>query len=437
MAASPRLPHKPVKYRTSCDRCQNIKLRCSQDKPSCKRCISKGVRCIYSPLRRMGRPKKVDPVASTSSVGGSPPSFETIALTLSNGTATDCQGDSGDGNGSPQTTGFNSIGLESYDASTSQSHLRSWHPSLAGSSSVNHRNSPISNDIETSYQSRSGGFTPTADDSSTPRHEVDSWGNILTSNIAPFSSGMSNATPRSAHLMALDGPVGQAVSDSTTDCYTAILMRIAKLEQALSVAPRPPPIDLALEAERDFRALKQCLFSCTGHSNRGRGCLASDRPVLLSLSILVERILAMFEENFRFAASASNPARGIIQDPCSTPFQGTIARRIERSFRSILDQPCIFPIPSASLHIRIGDFLVENAVKARCVVPILRLRIQKIQATLREMERMRQESNQRGYPCGPLDWGDSSVVLGDAARLLIQDLLRRMESLRGGMAWLG
>ncbi|KAI1463927.1 uncharacterized protein F4812DRAFT_227459 [Daldinia caldariorum] len=427
MAASPLPPHKPVKYRTSCDRCQNIKLRC----------VSKGVRCIYSPLRRMGRPKKVDLVTSTSSVDESPPSSETIAPAPSNGTATDCQRGSGDGNGLPQKTDFASIGLESYGASTSQSHLRSWDPSLAGGLCVDHHNSPISNDIETSHHSHSGGFTPTVDHSSTPRHEVDSWGNIPTSNTGPFSSGPPNATPRSAHLVVLDGPIGQALSDSATDCYTAILMRIAKLEQALNVAPCPPPIDLALEAERDFRALKQCLFSCTGHANRGRSCLASDRPVLLSLSILVERVIAMLEENFRFAASGSNPARGMIQDPCSTPLQGTMARRLERSFRSILDQPCIFPIPSANLHIRIGDFIVENAVKARCVVPILRLRIQKIQTTLREMERVRQGSDQRDSLCGPLDWGDSAAVLGDAARLLIQDLLRRMESLQGGMGWLG
>ncbi|KAI1474439.1 hypothetical protein K445DRAFT_27742 [Daldinia sp. EC12] len=412
MAASPLPHHKPVKYRTSCDRCQNIKLRCSQDKPSCKRCISKGVRCIYSPLRRMGRPKKVDHVASASSVDESPPSPETIVPALSNGTAADCQRGSGDGHGSPRMTEFTGMGLESYGAGASQGHFRSWDPSLAGSLSVDHHDSPVCNDIETSRQLQSGGFTPTADHNSTPRHEVESWGNVTTNNTGPFSSGPSNTTPRSAHLVPLDGPIGQPVSEPATDCYTAILMRTAKLEQALNVAPRPAPIDLALEAERDFRSLKQCLFSCTGHSNRGRSCLASDKPVLLSLSMLAERVVVMFEENFRFAASRSNPARGMIQDPCSTPLQGAMARRLERSFRSILDQPCIFPIPSASLYIRIGDFLVENAVKARCVVPILRLRIQKIQATLREMERTRQESNPRDNLCGPLDWGDSAAVIG-------------------------
>ena len=53
------VPPDSVKYRLSCDRCQNGKVRCSQDKPSCKRCVQRGAVCVYSPLRRIGRPRKV------------------------------------------------------------------------------------------------------------------------------------------------------------------------------------------------------------------------------------------------------------------------------------------------------------------------------------------------------------------------------------------
>ncbi|KAI1294340.1 hypothetical protein F5Y03DRAFT_373140 [Xylaria venustula] len=46
------------RLRASCDECQVLKVRCSQEKPACSRCLKFRVPCVYSPLRRMGRPKK-------------------------------------------------------------------------------------------------------------------------------------------------------------------------------------------------------------------------------------------------------------------------------------------------------------------------------------------------------------------------------------------
>ncbi len=56
-SSSPGAP-KPVKLRTSCDLCQTLKVRCSQEKPSCFRCAKNRQVCIYSPLRRIGRPRE-------------------------------------------------------------------------------------------------------------------------------------------------------------------------------------------------------------------------------------------------------------------------------------------------------------------------------------------------------------------------------------------
>lgn len=44
--------------RTSCDRCQVAKVRCSRSKPACWRCSQSGQECVYSPLKRTGRPRK-------------------------------------------------------------------------------------------------------------------------------------------------------------------------------------------------------------------------------------------------------------------------------------------------------------------------------------------------------------------------------------------
>ncbi|KAI1394381.1 uncharacterized protein F4822DRAFT_46452 [Hypoxylon trugodes] len=46
------------KLRTACDRCQASKVKCSREKPSCWRCSQGGLACIYSPLRRTGRPPR-------------------------------------------------------------------------------------------------------------------------------------------------------------------------------------------------------------------------------------------------------------------------------------------------------------------------------------------------------------------------------------------
>lgn len=49
-----------ARLRTSCDSCQSLKIKCSQNKPECDRCVKHGLHCVYSPLRRMGRPRKRD-----------------------------------------------------------------------------------------------------------------------------------------------------------------------------------------------------------------------------------------------------------------------------------------------------------------------------------------------------------------------------------------
>ncbi|KAJ6443721.1 hypothetical protein O9K51_02106 [Purpureocillium lavendulum] len=51
--------HQQSRLRNSCDRCQDTKLRCTQTKPACWRCVRMGLPCVYSPIRRLGRPRKV------------------------------------------------------------------------------------------------------------------------------------------------------------------------------------------------------------------------------------------------------------------------------------------------------------------------------------------------------------------------------------------
>lgn len=49
---------KSVKVRSTCNACQQAKIRCSHEKPSCRRCQKHKIDCIYSVSRRLGRPAK-------------------------------------------------------------------------------------------------------------------------------------------------------------------------------------------------------------------------------------------------------------------------------------------------------------------------------------------------------------------------------------------
>lgn len=55
--ASQRVIGRMPKYRASCDSCQAMKVKCGQEKPSCRRCSMHKLDCIYSLSRRMGRPR--------------------------------------------------------------------------------------------------------------------------------------------------------------------------------------------------------------------------------------------------------------------------------------------------------------------------------------------------------------------------------------------
>lgn len=88
MAPPSGLPQKKSpKLRSSCDACQLAKIRCSQHKPRCQRCVNQDIVCVYSLSRRMGRPRR----PTNASLGGQEDSGTIkaqtpIAITLQAGT---------------------------------------------------------------------------------------------------------------------------------------------------------------------------------------------------------------------------------------------------------------------------------------------------------------------------------------------------------------
>ncbi|GES63899.1 hypothetical protein ATEIFO6365_0007058600 [Aspergillus terreus] len=52
-----RMPRAP-KLRASCDECGAAKLKCDRGHPSCGRCISLGLKCVYGVSRKAGKPRR-------------------------------------------------------------------------------------------------------------------------------------------------------------------------------------------------------------------------------------------------------------------------------------------------------------------------------------------------------------------------------------------
>ncbi|KAA8648307.1 hypothetical protein EYZ11_001968 [Aspergillus tanneri] len=67
---------RSVKVRSTCNACQQAKIRCSHEKPSCRRCQKHRIECIYSMSRRLGRPaKKRESTHDSQSLSQEPSTF--------------------------------------------------------------------------------------------------------------------------------------------------------------------------------------------------------------------------------------------------------------------------------------------------------------------------------------------------------------------------
>ena len=253
---------------------------------------------------------------------------------------------------------------------------------------------------------------------------------------------------------------GALESHSRTDCYSDILTQTANLVQTLAQTAMPIGIDLVFEAERDFCALQNRLFACTGHSlspqneqlgsnvalqntnSHDRPCLASDRPVLLSLALQAEHVIGLFEDLFLLASQAAHTLdkaeMGLFwsgSGPQDGVPIGSSARRLQRSSRSFWATPCVSPLVEASRDLRLGDFLMENPAKSKAMRRILTYRVDRMRQALQCIKRnsWKGEQDDGKMLDAPLYWGKSTSLMNDLAKTLVDDLIRRVETLQGAM----
>ncbi|PGH01260.1 hypothetical protein GX51_05315 [Blastomyces parvus] len=408
------LSHKPkerAKYRMSCDRCQNIKVRCNKDKPACSRCIQKGFSCVYSPMSRIGRPRKFGRILSADDAHVE----HTFAISDSHQEQSD----------SRSTTRV---------INTPEMNAEVRHSSTSASPEMDPNNNSTGNNTQEADVSQLGRDSSTVFDGAFCRPGMNISASHYSNGATTIHSETNLGTPTS---MFVQTPRAENSSRLEAECYVTILSQTTKLEQSLIIATGPPPIDLLLKAESDLRALNHSLSTCKGHGRNVRGCLMSDRPISLALALLAERIVTMLEETFQLAAERATTGSSAIEDQSGNALPATSARRLERSFRGILNLPCVFPVPADNVDMRIGNQVVDGIVKARALKKILQLRIRKLMGVLEWAKKLTYTQVGADFRAGPLDWGNSTAVMADAAGLLIEDLIRRLAALQGGLTLMG
>lgn len=273
------LPHSPSplpdvrtsweRLRKSCDACQEAKVKCSQQKPSCRRCSRHRQPCVYSPQRRIGRPRKR---VST----------------------TDCAGaDGGAGGLEERGAGRGGTGGDSRDLTL----LADGHdPQLLP--------------VEITSDSSDSSHPPFLDTPFTTSAAIPDSSTVLTAQLplnptalpspldilgyfTQFPSHYDLFVPSPAQFLDIDRPPSLGVDslDGSNDggdcgakCYMMLLRRLFFLRQSLPETARPS-IDVILQSEREVRDLLDRVLGCTG--------CASNRSTVLLLAAIAERVVQM------------------------------------------------------------------------------------------------------------------------------------------------
>lgn len=450
-------------YRTSCDRCQHAKVKCSQAKPTCQRCAKRKATCVYSPVKTIGRPRK-RPAPDAAS------DDRALAPRLAREDA------GSDIVNHPQ--------LPSPDTTSTQSSVVD-HPSDEPSHEFGHMALDAAN-INPAIPSGCPGLTaplcPFASEPPRPPVTLFGSGQTATASCAeqwlahcptyqespvtwntsntnldvncPWSSSNAVTEVTSDHDYdkgdsRANGdagcPRGHLLQDSTlpaSDCYVALLSQLThvEIEMASRTPERPPPIDFILKTVNALRELKEQIFACRGHrttdplvsaSAQSVACLNSSRPILLILSLLSERVIRLLEDLFRRATALSGSFTEELQVPSSAD-----SRRMKRTMRSLIDYTSTCPFPEANQPLHVGAFEVSEEVKTKALRWILRKRIQGLLAIMNDMRTAADGSNnigRAGASTYGVGFGKNKSIAGSipGSENSVEDLHSRVETLLG------
>lgn len=425
-----------TRLRTSCDACQNVKMKCSQDKPSCHRCRKNGLACVYSPLRRMGRPR-----TKTRRPIETPGLHETESWLVR---------DTGLGHGVVASDGSAAGGAvpaaEGMDGVVSGAMEEEQQPETHQTLTM----------LAAAEDMAAGGYGPNGLLHSSTSAAQQYWHaqppllgppDVMDMNL-PFSATQKHVEGLERAREEHDDEGGQG------NCYIRILQRLTQLEQVLERSSPLPPLDIILSAERDTRVLKDALFACGGHSPQPSSssggsssscCLQAHGSSLVVLVLLADRVTSLLEGLFDHAAARSYGMHRALETSsaslllgASPPPPGQLSGhrgewRVARSLRGAYPRSISCPVPEASCRLTVGGYEVDGEVESRVMKHILRRRVRALQRMLGEVEEHTAEPASATLVGG--DRGQVAAArrgLGPPmARAKVLDLRRRVELLQG------
>ncbi|GFF46411.1 putative AflR-like C6 zinc cluster transcription factor [Aspergillus lentulus] len=267
------------RLRKSCDSCQEAKVKCSQHKPSCHRCLRHRQPCIYSPQRRTGRPRKRPTLDGNSySAVNSGCDIDRTIIT------------------EPTSSTVNGQNLVMADVRGDDT------PLLAGGITADNIN-PTNSVFQPSFEALLAGSPlnkdPTARDNNSNSYHTgyirgspsDAWGDLSLFLSDYNSPGLLHPE----HVLGVDQLPTLSVDASNTSsecgdcrakCYTALLQQLLFLRQSLPESTRPS-IDVILQVESHVRSLLDRVLACSA-------CLSNRSSVLL-MSAITERVIQMLD----------------------------------------------------------------------------------------------------------------------------------------------
>ncbi|EEQ31727.1 conserved hypothetical protein [Microsporum canis CBS 113480] len=378
------------RMRKTCDACQEAKVKCSQTKPSCHRCIRHGQPCIYSPHRRTGRPRKKAGRRAADAEG--PVAEQAVLESRAAGTS--------GANGvlellsTPEYlvagTGENKGDLahDVFPSLESLLDISAFEKEPGSRGTPNHQSESREGSQQNSYPAAS--LSDTMNDQLIFEHDLS----------FALPSPALNVDEHPQHSVQAPGTATpSADGDCGGRCYTVLLQQLSFLHRSLPDYSRPP-IDAILLVEQNICSnIAEMLLQCP--------TCAGNRSAVLLLSTIIERVVQMLnwiiEKKTLTDSNNARLSRLALSSWAQNPSVPPPADSFQRTF-------CHVPL-------MVGQVELDAKTKQVFLKPLMILRIKKLAVKLQELRQITISS--------PRD------SLFRAAELILIDCQRRLAYLRG------
>ncbi|KAL4811870.1 hypothetical protein BDW67DRAFT_194299 [Aspergillus spinulosporus] len=385
------------RLRKSCDTCQEAKVKCSQHKPSCHRCLRHRQPCVYSPQRRSGRPPKR-------------PSPSNRLGTVSNNPGDDVQNENTIQRTNPSADISNNSTMT--DAGAVDPRV------LTGDFAASTAMDPVDDIFQTSFESflaasmspKGGLLQGTHSNPTTPNGfsmnspSTDPFGAfpfLIADHNLPIAA-LSSHVPPVDQLPVLSAGASNTSSecgDCGAKCYSSVLQHLLFLRQTLPESTRPS-IDVIMQAEGHVRSLLDRVLGCNA-------CLGNRSSVLL-ISAITERIVQMLDwiieektlldtENMRYNRRTFSS-------------WGRPSRLLHHGLSGVRRNVC-------HVSLRVGNNELDEDAKQYFLKNFILLRLKKLAVKVQEVRRT---ATTRPGDC-----------IYRAAELVLADSIQRLDYLRG------